>query len=118
MAAPAPHNTPPVAGPITSLSVLLARVFWMMMGPMLMLILLYAIVTGGGGWITRWDIVYLIVIPLLVLCRWIDVRSGAASDSNGAVAGPEQLHRYARFVVPLGATLWVLANVFGNHILS
>lgn len=116
MHAPEPPVVPDHTGEITSFGVLLARIFWTLVGPLLMLLLLYAIVESGRGWLTVWDIIFLAAIPLLVLTRWIEFRSGAATSATGEATSSADFRRYARMAPPLALAAWVLANVLGNHV--
>ena len=92
--------------------VLLGRLMWFLLGPMLSLYILYAIVTGEG-WFTTWDAAFGVVVALMVGGRWVEQRSGSATTVTGEPATVEHFKRYVRVLLPLAAGAWVAANVLG-----
>ncbi len=104
--------------PAGSLLVVVARVFWLMCGPMILLLLLFKILSDRNGWMTNNDIVYWVVLGLLPLSRWVEFRDGESTTSMGEPATSGHLRRYVVSSVLLGAGAWVLANLIGNHVLS
>ncbi len=92
-----------------------ARLFWMMFGPMAMFVAMFLIASNGGGWFTVADMVFLTLLGGLVLARWVEFRGGNAQTSTGEPATAEQLRRYAVGTVIVGLLVWVVANIVGNH---
>lgn len=113
---PSPSPAPP--GEISSLWVLGARLMWVILGPLALLAITYGIVSSGAGWLTVLDAAFAMVAILMLLGRWIEQRSGSATTITGEPATPVQLKRYARFLIPGAAVVWVLANTLGNHVLG
>ncbi|MHB8970662.1 MAG: hypothetical protein ACYC3X_13180 [Pirellulaceae bacterium] len=118
------NSSPPVSGsstgpvervPITSVTVLAIHVAWMLIGPFILLLLLVNIVRLGTGWLTTLDVTYFIVVTGMVLCRWIDQRSGQAAKSTGEPSTWADFRRYALLLPPLAIGAWILANAIGNH---
>ena len=101
--------------PITKFSVLAVHVAWMLIGPFVLLVTLVNIVRLGTGWLTILDAVYFIVVVGMILCRWIDQRSGQATTSTGETATWADFRRYAMLLPPLAIGAWILANAIGNH---
>ena len=87
--------------------VLLGRLMWFLLGPLLLLFILYAIVTVEG-WFTTWDAAFGVVVALMVGGRWVEQRSGSATTAT-----VEHFKRYVRVLLPLAAGAWVAANVLG-----
>ena len=104
-------------GEVTSVVVLLGRPIWVILGPMLMFLTTYAIVTRAG-WFTPWDAAFGVVVALMVGGRWVEQRSGSAMTWTGAPATVEHFRRYIRVLLPLAGGVWVAANVLGNHVLA
>ena len=104
-------------GEVSSGVALLGRLMWMILGPMLMFLITYAIVTGAG-WFTPRDAAFGVVLALMVGGRWVEQRSGSAMTSTGEPATAGHFKRYVRALLPLAAGVWVVANVLGNHILA
>lgn len=103
-------------GEVSSVVVLFGRLMWVILGPVLLLLITYAIV-APAGWFTRMDATFGLVVALMVGGRWVEQRSGAAMTSTGQPATVEHFRRYVRVLLPLAAGVWVAANVLGNHIL-
>lgn len=103
---------------ITSLSALFGRVFWMMIGPLCLVLLGFAIVQVGSGWLTWADFGYLAVLGGMLFARWHEFRRGDPKTTDGRPATPADLRHYVRTAIPLGVGMWVVANVIGNHLLG
>ncbi len=104
--------------PVTSIKVVLARLFWMLLGPAFLTICLYRIATAGTGWTTFADLVYFVILGGMILGRWVEFRAGNPRTSTGEPAAPADLRRYVLAVAAGGLLLWVVANVVGNHLLT
>ncbi len=101
--------------PTTSFLQLFARIFWMMIGPLTLAILAYAIVNVGSGWLTVADIAFFLVLGGVVLARWIEFQGGNPQKATGEPATPADLHRFVVVTLILGLVVWVIANLIGNH---
>ena len=104
--------------PTTSPLVILARVYWMMLGPLLLALLAFTIIDRGNGWFTPADLAFLVVLGGLLLARWLEFRGGNPQTSTGEPATPAHLRRYVCGAVLLGFAAWGVANLLGNHWLS
>jgi hypothetical protein len=115
---PTLESTSAKPGEISSLWVLGARVTWIILGPMALLVIAYGIVSGGTGWLTALDVAFGAVAGLMLLGRWTEHRSGSAMTSRGEPATSEHLKRYVTILIPVTAAVWVVANLVGNHVLN
>jgi len=106
-----PNRSPQAPPEITSIGVLAARVVWMLMGPLALLVLAYGIVRAGPGWRTAWDAAFLIVVALMIGARWVEQRSGTATTVTGEPASPVHFRRYVRVLLPVAAAGWIAANL-------
>ena len=77
-------------GEVTSAVVLVSRMMWMMLGPMLLLVTTYAIVTSGS-WFTAWDAAFCGVVALMIAGRWVEQQSGSAVTATGEPATVQTL---------------------------
>ncbi|MHB8970660.1 MAG: hypothetical protein ACYC3X_13170 [Pirellulaceae bacterium] len=100
---------------VTSGTALAAHVTWMLYGPFILLLILAKIVSLGTGWLTALDVTYFIVVAGMILCRWLDQRSGQATQATGEPSTWADFKRYAILLLPLAMGAWILANVLGNH---
>lgn len=115
---PDPNPATPKPGEITSLSVLGARLTWLLLGPLALLAITYGIVAGGTGWLTGLDAGFAVVVGLMLLGRWVEQRSGTATTLTGEPATPAQFKRFVTTLIPAAAAIWVAANVAGNHLVK
>jgi hypothetical protein len=102
----------------TPMATLFGRLFWMLIGPLALLVTLYSIVSSGRGWWTATDIVYFVILGGMVLGRWIEFRGGNATTSDGKPTTQADLRRYVLMLVTLGPVAWGVANFVGNHLLT
>ncbi len=104
--------------PTTSILVGASRAFWMMLGPLILGMLIYTIVSTGSGWLTAVDFAFLVVLVGVLAARFVEFRGGNPQTATGEPATPAHLRRYALVAIPLGLGVWVVANVLGNHVLG
>ena len=93
-----------------------ARLFWMMLGPLFLLLLALSIVSQGRSWLTVTDFIFLACVLLLPLARWYEFRAGEPRTSTGDPATERDLRRYAAGALAIGAGIWIAANVLGVHV--
>lgn len=101
-----------------TLKSLLARLTWVLLGPVVLGLLTVGILSTGSGWLTVLDLAFMLVVALMLLGRWHEARSGSAMTLYGQPATPEQCRRYLRVLPAAALVLWLLANVLGNHVLA
>lgn len=95
--------------------VMVSRLFWMLFGPMLLLLLCVYILNSGTGWVTLVDGAFFVVLGAILLARWIEYRSGHALTATGEPATAAHFRRYALGLLLICGAVWVLANLAGNH---
>jgi len=101
--------------PTTPFSAVAGRAFWMMIGPLGLMLCLYFIATSGTGWHTVADLLYFVILGGMILGRWLEFRGGHPETSAGDPATPADLRRYILLALTIGPALWLAANVIGNH---
>ena len=104
--------------PPTPLLPVFGRLFWLMAGPLALVLTLYFIVTSATGWRTPADLIYFLVLGGMVLGRWLEFRGGNPRNSLGEPVTAADLRRYVLRVATIGPAVWVLANLLGNHVLA
>ena len=72
----------------------LARLFWMMFGPILLAVFAYLIIKTGNGWLTRFDFAFLAILGGVILARWLEFRGGNPRTAEGEPATAAHLRRY------------------------
>ena len=102
---------------ITSISVILARVMWTLLGPAAAALAILGIATRGNGWFTPLDTVYGIVVALMLCGRWFEQRSGMGTTVTGAPSTIQHFRRYVVMLLLVTAVAWAGANLIGNHVL-
>jgi hypothetical protein len=89
----------------------LARLFWMVGGPALMLFLAAVMIQKGGGWYAPASVVFLVVMVGVVAIRRLDPHNG-----YGEPSAPEELRQHATVTFGMGLTVWIIANLLGNQL--
>lgn len=102
---------------ITSVTVLAARVTWILLGPMVAGLIAVGIATRGGGWLTLLDGLFAAAVAWIILGRWFDQRRGSAMLTTGERATDRQFRRYLAVLLAVAGAAWLAANVLGNHVL-
>ncbi len=51
----------------TPLSAVFGRLFWMMIGPLALVLTIYFIATSGTGWTTTADLLYFVILGGMIL---------------------------------------------------
>jgi hypothetical protein len=101
-----------------SLLGLVGRVFWMLLGPLLLGVTTYMIIRTGNGWLTIADLAFLGLLAGMMLGRWLEFRGGNPQTAEGEPAGPHHLRRYLIAVLMIGLAIWVIANIVANYLLQ
>lgn len=80
-----------------------------------MMLLALAVTTAekGGGWLGVSSIMYLAVLLMTVLARWIDYRSGRSETAAGEPMTPALFRRYLILIPSLAIAVWVVVNLIG-----
>lgn len=104
--------------PTTPLLLVVSRVFWMLLGPMFLILLTIRIINAGTGWLSLTSFTFLAVLVLMPLARWIECSGGNPKTATGEPASPHHLRAYTLSVLPPGWGLWIVANLVGNWLAS
>lgn len=96
----------------------LSRIFWMMVGPILLAALAYNVIKTGNGWATSADVWYLAILCLLMAVRAFEFRYPNPQRATGEPATPRDLRIYLIGALTIGLILWAGANVIGNGYLA
>ena len=102
----------------THLIPIFGRLFWMMIGPLGLVLTIYFIVASGTGWTTTADLLYFVVLGGMILGKWLEFRGGSPETSTGEPATVADLRRYVLMLVIVGPIVWAVANVLGNYVLN
>lgn len=92
-----------------------ARIFRLLMGPGVLLLLGLSIVNRGVGWAGPHNLAYLIVLALIMLARWYEFRENPTT-SAGEPASPADLHKFLAGSVVIGGGLWCAFNLLGGYL--
>jgi hypothetical protein len=106
------------SNPQSSIVVLFTRVFWMMIGPFLLILLTFTIVNMGTGWLTAADVGFFVVLGAIIVSRWFEFLGGHPQTATGEPATFAHFRRFLVGTVLIGVSIWVIANVLGNHVLA
>ena len=98
----------------TSALELLSRMYWMIVGPLILIIPGYLILEKGNGWLTPPDIAFLLFLTGMPVARWIEFQYGRPRTTTGEPATQADLNRYVIMIMTMGLAVWVAVNLIGN----
>lgn len=101
----------------TRLIPVFGRLFWMIVGPLALVLATYFIVCSGSGWTTAADLMFFVTLGGMILGRWLEFLGGSPETSTGEPATARDLRRYIFMLVVIGPIVWAAANILGNHVL-
>jgi len=105
--------------PHGSLGLLVYRLLWMVIGPTTAVVTSLIIVTTGSGWLTRLDLMFLIAVLATLGARWASYLNGDLADDDGhPTTSLPMLRRYTFRLIPVAFSMWIVANLLGNHLLK
>ncbi len=91
------------------------RLFWVILGPMLLAITTLHIFLEGTGWHTTADYLFFAILAAMILGRWLEVLGGVPETTDGEPATRKDFYRYIVLVLIVGLAIWIIANAFGNR---
>lgn len=102
-----------------SAPVIFGRIFWVMLGPLLLTATgLMIVLQARSGWTTGADITFLVTLILMVLARLAEFSGGHPETATGGTATGKELRRFIAFVLFGGLAFYVLANMLSNYLLA
>jgi hypothetical protein len=94
------------------------RIFWLMMGPAILLLSAILILNSPRrGWFTAPDFVYWTALIGMMVGRWIEHQGENPRNGLGEPATANDLHRYITATAIVGTVVWVAANLVSNYVL-
>jgi len=76
------------SSPVTSLTIVLGRLFWMMVGPLALMLTIYFIVSSGTGWRTFADLLYFIILGGMIFWQMVGVPRWQPTDIDRRAGKP------------------------------
>lgn len=95
----------------------LARITWMMIGPLAIAMAAYRVWSSGGGWVTATNQAYFIALAITLLGRVLEFCGGNPQRATGEPATSSDLRTYIAGVIVVGLLLWLTVNVLGTYAL-
>ncbi len=95
----------------SSFVVVLGRIFWMILGPLCLFLLAFALTKQPPGWFRVLDLAFFALLGSIILVRWLEFRSGRAQTATGEPATAADLRKYTVMMVALGFVVWIGANL-------
>lgn len=94
------------SNPSVSAFAAIARLFWIVLGPLVLFLLAYKISQSDHDWWTPLSISYLVVVPLLIWARHID-----PLDAYGEPRAPGIVRNFTVGALAVGGAVWVAAHL-------
>lgn len=116
--APQTHTSPsppPTSQPLWAFGV---RMFWAMIGPGLLSLMLLLMGMQKKVWFAAIDGAFVGVLCLLILARWIDFRFADPTVMTGEIGTVPQIRQYSIGAVVLGLVSWLTASLLGIYVLG
>lgn len=89
---------------------IIARLWWMFLGNMILFICLVLIYDNTGGFLHAADMVFWVTVASLVLVRYLDIRFLNGRTATDAPASITHWVRYTVLIVACSAAVWALAH--------
>lgn len=99
---------------MTTGSATLARLVWMMLGPILLSLLALLITQERSRWLSFPSAAYITALGGTMLGRWIEFRLGNPLTSTGEPATGKHLRAYLLMTTILGLSAWIVANLLAS----
>ena len=88
-----------------------------MIGPGLLALMLLMMGMQKKVWFAAIDGVFVGVLCLLILARWIDFRYADPTLTSGEIATATQIRNYSMGAVVIGVVSWLAATLLGIYVL-
>jgi hypothetical protein len=93
-----------------SLLGLFARMFWSLIGNVILFFLAVGIFQKQTM-LSIFDLMYWVIVPLLAIVRYCDIKYLAGITAMGLPATMEHWRKYVKYLLLVSAGLWILAHV-------
>ena len=90
---------------------LLVRLLWMVIGNLILFFVACGIVAGQNKGVGSKDATYAIIVVLLMLTRYIDIKYLGGFTAQGAPASMRHWCRYIAGLIICGCLIWGLAHM-------
>jgi len=104
-------STEPAASKQDSIAGLLARMFWMLIGNMVLVISIIIIIQHKGPMFHAADVVFWVTIAALILVRYLDIKFWGGMTAAGGPATIANWNRYAAALLIGSVGVWALSHV-------
>ncbi len=105
------NRTEPATNKQDSILGLLARMFWMLIGNMVLVISMIIILQHKGGMFHAADLVFWITIAALILVRYLDIKFWGGMTAVGGPATIANWNRYAAALLIGSVGVWALSHL-------
>jgi hypothetical protein len=88
------------------------RLYWMAIGPMILVLTLLGVLNGEKEEQIGFSIAFLVALAGIPLSRWLDMRSGQAMTADGKPATWSHFRTYVLLVVAVSLVALIAANAW------
>ena len=93
----------------------LLRLFWMIIGNVILLSCAYGIVQHHSSFLSLADVLYWVVVGFLLAARYVDIRHLHGTTADGDPATMNHWRRYATIVGVVSAGLWLVSHAMAYY---
>jgi hypothetical protein len=90
---------------------LLMRIFWMMIGNVILFIIVIGIFESGKGYLSLKDGIYWILVILLIITRYVDIKYLGGTTVTGLPASMSHWFRYVAGLIICAGLFWGLVHI-------
>jgi hypothetical protein len=106
------NRTEPATNKQDSIAGVLARIFWMPIGSMVLAISMVGILLHKGSMFHAADWVFWITIAALILVRYLDIKFWGGQTAAGEPASIKHWRKYTIVLVIISAVIWSAVHLF------
>ncbi|NLX98682.1 MAG: hypothetical protein GXY83_21185 [Rhodopirellula sp.] len=93
----------------------LARLFWMMLGNLLLAVAAFKIFEGPSFGLTGADVAYWLTVACLAGVRYADIRYWGGKKADGDPATMSDWQRYSVILISVAAAAWGVLHLVAEH---
>jgi hypothetical protein len=90
---------------------ILLRIFWMMIGNVILFLFLVGIYESEKRALSLKDGIYWVIVILLIIIRYLDIKYLGGSTARGFPASMSHWYRYVAGLIICAGLLWGLAHI-------
>jgi hypothetical protein len=105
-----PDTQTPAKKESTNAVGMLLRLFWMVIGNMVLVMVAVSIIENRQTFLSIADILYVVLVPLLIVARYLDIKFFEGATASGEPATIKHWRKYALTTASVAVAVWFAAH--------